>query len=262
MRTGPGRMLLAGDDPEELREELTAAYSELEKVERLREGMLSVLDHELRTPMCIAKLAAEELSREEATPQGLAARRLLNEGLARLEAEIGDILLHAHLASGRPPIERTTLSLEELCVEAARTLAREAGSLGVSIELPGAMSGASVRGDRVQLASAVRHLIANAVRFNRRGGRVRATVERHGDRVVCAVSDEGGGIPPEHLPKVFDPYYQAADYLTRSIGGLGLGLAIARGVIEGHGGEISIVNRPGVGCEFRAWLPGVTAVGA
>jgi signal transduction histidine kinase len=240
---------------EELREELAAAYGELKKVERLREGMLAVLDHELRTPMCMAKLAAEELSNEDASPRGVLVRQLMGRALARLEAEIGDILLHARLTAERPPRDETVVSLGELCGEAARSLAEEAAARSVRVEILRNASGASARGDRAQLASAVRHLIANAVRFNRKGGRVLVRAERDGDRVTVEVADEGGGIPPEHLPRVFDPYYQAAHYLTRSTGGLGLGLAIARGVFEGHGGGIGVTNRPGVGCEFRAWLP-------
>lgn len=240
---------------EELREELSAAYSELKKVERTREGMLSIMSHELRTPLCLAKVASEQIAVEACSPDGAAARRLLTQGLDRLEREIGDILLHARLAGGVKTERTTAVDLAELAAEAADDLADEASSLGVRIELSSGARQAAARGDRDLLARAVRHLMSNAVRFNRRGGRVLVRLGGDPERHEISVCDEGGGIPPGELEKVFDPYYQVADFMTRRTGGLGLGLSIVREVFQGHGGEVLALNRPGAGCEFRAWIP-------
>lgn len=240
---------------EELREELSAAYSELKKVERTREGMLAVLGHELRTPMCLARGAFEHISSEPCSPDGEKARRLLNEGLDRLEHAIADILLHARLAGGAKAARTAAVDLAELAAEAAGVLADEASALGVRIELSPEPGCGMVRGDRDLLARAVRHLLANAVRFNRSGGRVLVRTDGDGARRQISVCDEGGGIPPGEMNRVFDPYYQVADFMTRRTGGLGLGLAIVREVFEGHGGGVTALNRPGAGCEFRAWIP-------
>lgn len=240
---------------EELREELSAAYSELKKVERTREGMLAVLSHELRTPMCLAKVASEQIAAEACAPDGATARRLLTKGLERLELAINDILLHARLAGGAKAAPTGIVDLAELAAEAADALSDEASALGVRIELPPGARPSAARGDRDLLARAVRHLMSNAVRFNRRGGRVLVRTGGDPERHEISVCDEGGGIPPGELTKVFDPYYQVADFMTRRTGGLGLGLSIVREVFEGHGGEVLALNRPGAGCEFRAWIP-------
>ncbi|MFI5346590.1 MAG: ATP-binding protein [Elusimicrobiota bacterium] len=240
---------------EDLREELTAAYSELKKTERTREGMLAVLNHELRTPLCVARAAADFLAAEQCGPEGAGARRLLAQGLERLERTVSDILLHARLAGGEKPDPGGTANLSELAAEAAAELADEASVLGVRIEVIPDPADRPVPGDRELLARAIRHLVANAVRFSKAGGLVTVRTGGGPDEREISVRDEGGGIPPSELARVFDPYYQVADFMTRRTGGLGLGLAIVREVFESHGGGVTAITLPAAGCEFRAWLP-------
>ncbi|OGS01109.1 MAG: hypothetical protein A2V88_09125 [Elusimicrobia bacterium RBG_16_66_12] len=101
----------------------------------------------------------------------------------------------------------------------------------------------------------MRHLLSNALRFNRPGGRVRIGLEFSAREAVLTVADDGEGIPAAALSRIFDPYYQAADFLTRRVGGLGLGLAIVRRIFEGHGGGVGVTSRPGEGSTFTAVLP-------
>jgi signal transduction histidine kinase len=248
-----GKTLFIDDSPS--REELSAAYSELKKVERTREGMLAVLNHELRTPLCLAKAAAESIESEESSPDGIAARKLLHSGLGRLERAVADILLHARLAGGAALEKVEDVDLELVVAEAARGVAAEAAVRCIRIDLPPHGNQLIVRGDRVLLLRAVGHLLSNAVHFNRPGGWVHVRTTSDDLLRELTVSDEGGGIPPEELGRVFDPYYQIADFMTRSHGGLGLGLAIVRAVFESHGGGVRGINRPKMGCEFRAWVP-------
>lgn len=238
-----------------LGEELSAAYSELKKIERTREGMLAVLNHELRTPLCVVRAAAEEISVEECAPAGAATRRMMLDGVARLEKTVSDILLHARLAGGEPIGRAAPVSLSTLAEETAADLAAEAAMLGVRIEAKCEPGDGPVPGDRLLLGRAVGHLMANAVRFNRPGGRVRVSCGGDDEVREIRVQDDGGGLPAGEMERVFDPFYQVADFMTRRTGGLGLGLAIVREVFEGHGGGVTVVNVPGSGCEFRAWLP-------
>ncbi len=249
------RALAARTDAEPFREELSAAYSELKKVERTREGLLAILSHELSTPLCVARAAAEHIAAEPCSPEGEAARRLLAQGLERLGRATSDIILHARLAGGVKPERSEAVELGRLASAAAEDLAEEASALGVRIEVSSQPCPGVLLGDRTLLERALRHLLTNAVRFNRAGGLVSVRSGGDGVNAEISVRDEGGGIPSGELARVFDPYYQVADFLTRRVGGLGLGLAIVREVFEGHGGGVRAVNHPGEGCEFRAWIP-------
>jgi signal transduction histidine kinase len=251
----------AGPFREELREELSAAYFELKKVERTREGLLAILSHELNTPLCAAQAAAEEIEAEPCSADGEMARRLLKNGLDRLGRATAEIILHARLAGGLKPDRSEPVNLGELAAEAVAALGDEAAALGVRIELTSEPGRGFFVGDRDLLERAIRHLLTNAVRFNRAGGLVTVRTGGDDERADISVLDEGGGIPPAELARVFDPYYQVADFMTRRVGGLGLGLSIVREVFEGHGGEVLVLNHPNAGCEFRAWIP-VRAVGA
>ncbi|MDE2140986.1 MAG: response regulator [Elusimicrobia bacterium] len=238
-----------------LREELGAAYSELKKIERTREGMLAVLNHELRTPLCVIRAAAEEIAAEECSPTGTTTRRLLGDGIARLEKAVSDLLLHARLAGGERIGRMGPVRLSVLAEETAADLAAEAAVRGIRIELTREDGNGPAPGDGLLLGRAVGHLMANAVRFNRPGGLVRVRCGGDAEIREIRVEDEGGGLPAGEMERIFDPFYQVADFMTRRTGGLGLGLAIVREVFEGHGGGVTAVNLPGRGCEFRAWIP-------
>lgn len=258
LRVAVARALASHDVPDasvDARQELSAAYQELKKVERTREGMLAIVAHELRTPLCTARLIADQIDGEPCTPNGETARHILRDSLARLDAAIEDVLLHARLSGGMSPLAREPVELEALVRDQVRAEAAEAAVLSETLSVE--VSGAScpVDGDARLLGRAVRHLLRNAVRFNRRGGQVRVRLAFGADEAVLTVADEGEGIPVSEQSRVFDAYYQVADFMTRRVGGLGLGLAIVRRVFEGHGGGVSVRSVPGEGSVFRAWLP-------
>lgn len=238
-----------------LHSELSAAYEELQKVERTREGMLAIISHELRTPMCTAELAARQLESEPCSSEGETARRILRGSLARLDDAIQAIILHARLSGGKPLSPLADVDFEEVVRGQVRAQGPAAAALEQEIEVAVTGPARPVRGDRSLLATAVRHLLSNALRFNRPGGRARIGLEFRPQEAVLTVADDGEGIPAAVQSRIFDPYYQAADYLTRRVGGLGLGLAIVRRVFEGHGGGVSVNSKPGEGSVFRAWAP-------
>lgn len=219
------------------------------------EGKLAILSHELLTPLCSAQLAARQLEGEACSAEGALARGILSRNLARLEGTLADILLHARLAGGKLFSSFGVVDLSSVVREEVRAQSREAAALGLEVEVSVPEPGRPVRGDRELLTLAVRHLLRNALRFNRPGGRVRIGLGSERETAVLTVADDGEGIPASAQDRIFDPYYQAADFLTRRVGGLGLGLAIVRRIVEGHGGEVGVTSRPGEGSVFSVRLP-------
>ncbi|HBE87924.1 MAG TPA: ATPase, partial [Elusimicrobia bacterium] len=137
---------------------------------------------------------------------------------------------------------------------AAEAAAREAAELDVRLEVSGAAS-AEINGDRDRLFQAVRHMVRNAVLFNKPGGLVRVEVVDSPEAALVRVSDTGEGIPKEKLGSLGEPFYQAADYLTRRVGGLGLGLAVIKRTAEAHKGRVTVSSEPGRGSVFTLTLP-------
>jgi len=238
-----------------LRQELQSAYTELQKVERTREAMLSIVAHELRTPLCGAELAARQIEEEPCTEAGAQARQILKTSLERLDASIMDLLLHTRLSAGLRPPSLAPVDFTALVRDQISAAMREIAVLEESVSFSVSGLERPLQADVELLARALRHLLSNAARFNKPGGRVTVRVEFGATEVDLSVADEGEGIPQEAQARVFDPYYQVADFMTRRAGGLGLGLAIVRRVFEGHGGSVTVESIPGEGSVFRACLP-------
>src|SRR5262249_6505576 len=139
-------------------------------------------------------------------------------------------------------------------------IAFDQAQLTLALELPDGP--VPTVGDRTRLSQVLRNLLTNATKFTDPGGQVtvRVTTAEAEDRAVVTVRDTGIGIEPDMLPRVFDTFAQAARSMARSRGGLGLGLALVKGLVELHDGEVHVrSDGPGQGTEFTLWLPLATA---
>ena len=235
------------------KEELSAAYRQLAKVERQRDAMLSIVSHELRTPLCAAELALGLLGRPG--PETDRARELLARNLARLRATVEEFLLHAKLSAGETKAELRPGDLDDLVRREAELIEPLAAERGVAVRLESEGQPAPVPLDEALAGQAVRQLLLNAVRFNRRDGLVVARVSHAPDAARLTVRDQGPGLPQGGESRLFDPFYQAADFLTREVGGLGLGLAIVRMAMDAHGGSAGAANAEGGGAAFTLAFP-------
>lgn len=229
-------------------------YDESVAATRLREEVLNVVSHDLRNPLTSVTLAARSLLRSLDAPDQQDARgqaeRILNatERAVRL---IEDLLDVAKIEGAGLRMEKRPTSprdLVEEAVEVHRPLA-EASHLhieaGVEEPLP------EIEVDRDRMQQVLSNLIGNAIKFSPEGGRIEVRVAARDDRVEFAVADTGRGIPPEHLPHVFDRFWQA----SQRRGSIGLGLAISRGIVSFHGGDIDVASEPGRGTTFTFWIP-------
>ena len=235
------------------------AEDTLRQAIRARDDMMGIVSHDLRNPVSAVKMLAGSILAEAESrelPADLTERvDIMRQAAAQIDALIQDLLDVTRLEAGRLTVSAHDVApapLVEAALQAMRTLAESSGlSLAASYQEP--LPRVSADPERVtQLLS---NLVGNSIKFTAAGGRVEVLVQPHGDGVIVSVSDTGEGIPEEQLPHVFERFYQVSGSRTGSRHGAGLGLPIARGIVEAHGGTIAIESKPGRGTTVRFTLP-------
>jgi signal transduction histidine kinase len=237
--------------------EAEAARAEAEAANRAKDEFLATVSHELRTPLD-AILGWVQVLRARQTDETTLARALETiERNARIQATlIGDILDASRIISGKLRLELRPLELAPI-VEAALEVVRPAAEAKeIRLETTLDASPGLVAGDPGRLQQVIWNLLSNAIKFTPKRGQVRIRLVRIDSELSLTVSDTGQGISPEFLPHVFDRFQQADTGTARSHGGLGLGLAIVRHLVELHGGSVQAASPgPGQGATFSVMLP-------
>ncbi len=218
-----------------------------------REHTLAVVAHDLRNPLTAIRMDTEMLRSILAPAVGEFERGTLvriDQVAGRMDALIQDLLDVSRMERGITVLELTPHSADDLMAEAADTLAPLAAAHGLRLVVKGC--GARVDADAARVVQVVSNLVGNAVKFTPEGGTVTLACEAGDGEVRFSVSDTGPGIEPEQLPHIFGAFWQARHADRR---GLGLGLSIARGLVEAHGGRIWVESEPGRGTTFLFTLP-------
>jgi signal transduction histidine kinase len=232
-------------------------YSAAERANRAKDEFLAVLSHELRTPLNPIIGFAQLLRRGALS--GAAAERALEtiERNGRLQNQlISDLLDISCILRGKLSVETRPLELApvvDAAIEAVRVTAEQKG-----VRLCAVLTGSPccVEGDATRLQQVVWNLLSNAIKFTPEGGRIEVDMHRHGGAAQIVVRDTGQGISPDFLPHVFERFRQADSTPTRTQGGLGLGLAIVRHVVEMHRGTVAAASDgEGRGATFTVRLP-------
>jgi PAS domain S-box-containing protein len=228
-----------------------------EQASRAKDDFLAVVSHELRTPLnAIMGWAKLLTARDYDEPKRRSALETIERNAIAMAQLIEDLLDMSRVISGKMRLEVSQVDLAQV-VEAALDSVRPAAAAR-NIELSPVLETPSPRvmGDSTRLQQIVWNLLSNAVKFSSKGGRVDVVVRRTGSRAEIVVRDRGKGISPEFLPSVFDPFRQEDASPARSRGGLGLGLAITRQLVELHGGRISAESQgEGCGSTFTVRIP-------
>ncbi|GAA6200380.1 PAS domain S-box protein [Aquicoccus sp. SU-CL01552] len=231
--------------------------SQRKQAELAKQQFVANLSHELRTPLTAIKGAFGLINSGPVGGAGGTAGRLADMGLkntARLEYLIENLLDMERIATGRNSSKLTRLSLDKVIGEVIADLADYRSEKGVEIRYEPAKAPVCVKGDALGLSKVFSILLSNAVRFSEPGGSVDVRVQRDGARVAVSVIDRGIGIPKKFLKSIFQPFTQADQSDARTTAGAGLGLAIARSIVEEHGGSIEVQSVEGQGAVFSFYL--------
>jgi len=233
---------------------------DLARSDRYKSEFLHMVSHELRTPLNSIIGFSELMLKGLEGPVSPAQREDL-ESIHRsgkyLLAIVNDILDMAKIQSGDLRLNPERCDVTSLARESAEVLVPAYASKGLSLEISGPSGGttpAVVEADPARVRQVFFNLLSNAVKFTDHGG-VRVTLNHEDDRVICAVSDTGRGIPSDRIEEVFDPFKQVDSTLNRKHTGTGLGLPIAKRLVELHGGNIRVRSQVGRGTTFEFSLP-------
>jgi signal transduction histidine kinase len=231
--------------------------------------------HELRTPLTVIRASVEHLSRHPDRPVSASSEALedIDAEVTNLTTLVDDLLLLARSDSGAVPMDRVSLDLGDVALDAASALGRAAEERGVRVTVD--PEPAMVQGDPVRLRQLVMILVDNAIRHSPQDGRVDVTVRGAGAGgagvgagvgagaggvaggvASVEVADEGPGVRPEDMPHVFDRFWRAPGAPS---GGTGLGLSIASWIVDRHDGRMGLANRESGGAVFRVELPATEA---
>lgn len=227
---------------DELTERLDTLERERASFESERQIMLSSVGHDLRTPLSALRAAIEALA-DGVAPDPERYLRAMSHDVEALSSLVDDFFLLSSIESGRLELPSHVVDLSELADEAVEALSPAAAARNVALRLrtPG---GVPVTGNATAIGRVIRNLLDNAIRHAPTGSTVEVVVDRS-RRPTVRVIDEGPGFPPEFTSHAFERFARADPSRTRATGGAGLGLAIARGLVEAHGGRIWIEDAPG-----------------
>jgi signal transduction histidine kinase/ActR/RegA family two-component response regulator len=234
--------------------EIQEAYQQLQTLDHIKSEFINIAAHELRTPLAILMGYASVLE-EEADNRYREFMSNIMRNAMRLRSLIDDMLNLQYLESGVAILHRDKLNLSEAVQEIAQdiSLLAEEKQLEITIDIPEDFPKMIV--DRHKFDLILVNLTHNAVKFIPAGGRITFWAEVTGDKATISVHNTGTTIPKEKIDRVFDRFYQIENSLTREYGGAGLGLAIARGMAEVCGGEISVESSEEEGTTFTLTLP-------
>jgi len=230
-----------------------------EAANRSKDRFLAMLSHELRTPLSPALLLSAAIAEDPSLPDSVRADALTISRNVRQQSRLVDDLLDVtRIENGKVSLSSSMVDLNPLLAEVVADSRADADAKRVTLTLSTAPAAAHhVNGDAGRLRQVFGNLVRNAVKFTPAGGRVSvSTAAVPGGRAHVTVADTGIGVAPGLLPRLFDPFEQGSRAITDEFSGLGLGLAIAKGLVDAHGGSITAASDgPGRGTTFTVSLP-------
>ncbi len=238
------------------RREKTQASRAIEEANRLKAELISILAHEMRTPLTSIKGYSTALLVEETTFSPATQReflQIIDEACDVLQGLIHDLLESSIIDAGLLRLEPQPVRLPRLVHSVTDDIARRSPQHCFLVDF--AQNFPLLDADPQRIEQVLRNLLDNAVKYSPQGGLVVVRGEVRGDEAVVSVADQGVGIAPEHLNRLFEKFFRIESGMGRHVVGSGLGLPIARTIVESHGGRIWAESRPGEGSTFYFTLP-------
>lgn len=239
-----------------------AARIQLAELERLKTDFIAITSHELRTPLGLI-LGHATFLKEIAGKEFEAQLDTIIKNATRLKDIVENLSDVDNVQTGVARVRSHKVSMARIAEDVALTFQDEAAPKNITLTKEWGNSPYFIEADGVKINIALSNLVKNALQYTDPGGTVRISVEEDSGYVKVAVSDNGIGIPARDLPKVFDRFFQVEEHLRRKHGGMGLGLSVAKSMIDLHGGRIWVESEEGRGSTFTFLLPveaGGTAV--
>ena len=233
----------------------------IRKLEAVRRDFVANVSHELRTPLTIIGGFAETLQDRDVPAEMRAefARTIFNN-TQRMQRIVDELLDLSRIETGHWRPRPEPISIADVAPEVFGRVATSAREKGITLDTTIETGAETIYADRTALEQVLLNLIENAIRHTAAGGRITIRTMREDNGVSLAVGDTGSGIPPEHLPRIFERFYRADSGRSREAGGTGLGLAIVRHLVEAHGGRVRADSTVGVGTTVSIFFPeGATA---
>ncbi len=245
----------ARDDVQFLASTLNEMIDSLDQAFTRQRRFVADASHELRTPVAVIRSKTDLALSQAGTQQDyVTVLQEINAEAERLGYLISDLLALARGDEGKTIFDREPVRLDRLIEAVAANAEALAAEHEVALEVQ-AQDPVTIIGDEARLIQVVMNLLENAIFYTNPGGSVKLAVERQQDQARVEVSDTGIGIPPEHLPHIFERFYRVDPARTRTAESSGLGLAIVEWVVRAHGGSVTVESRVGQGSCFTVILP-------
>jgi two-component system phosphate regulon sensor histidine kinase PhoR len=231
--------------------------TELKRLERIRQDFVANVSHELRTPLTTIRGYVEALQ-DDSLENGAQARQFLQiieRHTQRMEKIVSDLLLLSEIESPDRMLRKHPLSIAELIFSVIEALRPMAESKQQTVQMEVASGLPPLRADSQKIHQVITNLLHNAICYTPEKGNIFIAAKAVEKGMEISVSDNGIGIPPEDLPRIFERFYRVDKGRSRDLGGTGLGLSIVKHIVEAHGGRVSVESKPGHGSRFTFFLP-------
>ena len=222
----------------------------LDNALKAQKNFIADASHELRSPLTVMQGNLDLLKRNLKEEDRRESLRALEAETSRMSKVVSDLLVLAELDSGQPE-RQEAIALRDMLLDAQRRARQLAGSRQIVV---GRQEDLWVKGNADKLEQVLSNLVDNAVKYTPEGGTITLSLFREGECACLAVTDTGIGISPQDVPHIFDRFYRVDKARSKASGGTGLGLAIVKGIVERHGGRVTVTSEPGKGSTFTVWL--------
>jgi signal transduction histidine kinase len=238
-----------------LMDETERAYDEVQELEKMKSNFIAIASHELRTPLGLVLGHATFLNENVRDPQQRKHVEIVLNSASRLKGILENISNMETFQSGKSRIRQKVFDVTQMAQAITQSFSQIAQQKKISLVTQLPSEPVMVRGDEEKLSVAVGNIVANALSFTNDNGHICVSVETLPGYVKLSVIDDGIGIPAKDISRVFERFYQVQSHLTRHHQGIGLGLSVAKAMVELHGGQIWVESVEGKGSDFSILLP-------